>query len=194
MFTRLTLTSNGCNRGNPAGDHSMSGKAPRVDVTITFRGVENKMRKVKAKLPEPQTRNLKPVVAHGWLTCDLAKEIGHHPRPISRKRTKVDSALQPNLAIHPSSRGYGRTGHLNASHLLFGVNTGSPKRAGFTSPARRRSRHSSRMPGVMPGTAAETRIVMAETRRATGSGMPSDKVKGGAFTEGSAFRTATEGR
>jgi hypothetical protein len=33
MLIRLTLASNSCNRGNPAGDQSMPEKAQRVAVT-----------------------------------------------------------------------------------------------------------------------------------------------------------------
>jgi len=91
--------------------------------------------------------------------------------------------LHPNRATHLPSGGYGRTGHLNAPHLLYCVNTGSPKRAALNSPAWRRSRHSSQTPGAMPGTAAGLRTDVAETDRATGRGKPAIRVKGGAFAE-----------
>lgn len=102
-------------------------------------------------------------------------------------------ASDPTYATRPSQRGYGRTGHLTMSYLLNRVNTGSPKRAGFTSPAWRRSDRSSPMPGVMPGTAAGSRTIMAETGRVTGTGTPADRVKGHALVEDDRFMTTFEG-
>lgn len=64
MLTRLTLASNGCNRRKSAGDHSMSGKAPRVVAAIAIRGVESKTCKVNAKLREPQTWDLASEASH----------------------------------------------------------------------------------------------------------------------------------
>jgi hypothetical protein len=98
-------------------------------------------------------------------------------------RNAVFRCLEPDHATRPSSMGQSRTGHLTAPHLLHCVTTGSPKRAALHSPAWRRSHHSSQRPGVMPGTAAATRTVVAETNRATGSGKPASRAKGGAFAE-----------
>src|SRR5690348_7411909 len=57
MLTRLTLAGNSCNRGNPAGDHSMSGKGQETCNHRHLTG-QSKMRMVNAKLREPQTWNL----------------------------------------------------------------------------------------------------------------------------------------
>jgi len=78
MLTRLTLASNSCNRGNPAGDHSMSGKGPDKSYLgskprYNHHGLtgQSKVRRVKAKLPEPQTWVLSLEATHGWFTCRL---------------------------------------------------------------------------------------------------------------------------
>lgn len=76
-----------------------------------------------------------------------------------------------------------RTGHLTTSDLTECVNTGSPKRVSLRYPVWRRSRHISQMPRVMSGTATYGWTGMGETNRATGWGIPSARVKGGAFAE-----------
>ena len=140
------------------------------------------MRMVKARLPEPQTWDLKGVTTH--LMVNVSYGAGDQLGPmigLEGSVTRKRSRLHPNRATRLPSEGYGRTGHLTAPHLLYRVNTGSPKRAALNSPARRRSRHSSQRPGVTPGTAAGLRTAVAETDRATGRGTPASRVKGGAF-------------
>ena len=152
------------------------------------------MRTVKAKLPEPQTRALKPRMA--YLMVNVLFGAG------DRQNATVDldgsvimivSRLHPDRATRPPSEGYGRTGRLTAPHLLCRVNAGSPQRAALHGPAGRRSRHSSRRPGVTPGTAAGSRTAVAEPDRATGRGTPAGRVKGGASAGIGSSRPAQEG-
>ena len=153
------------------------------------------MRMVKARLPEPQTWVLKRNAAH--LMVNVSYGVGERlPRlvDLDGSARNAVSRLHPNRVTRPTLWGYGRTGHLNAPHLLHCVTTGSPKRAALNGPARRRSRHSSQRPGVTPGTAAGLRTAVAETDRATGRGTPASRVKGGAFVEFRSFRTAFEVR
>ena len=148
---------------------------------------------MKAGLPEPQTWALKARTTH--LMVNVSYGVGDRLNPLTDldgSAIMIVSRLHPNRATHPLSEGYGRTGHLSAPHLLYRVTTGSPKRAALHGPAWRRSRHSSQRPGITPGTAAEMRTVMAETCRATGTGTPSGRVKGGAFAEDGNFMTAFE--
>jgi len=193
VLARLTLASNGCNRGNPAGDHSMSGKGweHRNRHALTS---QSKACMVNAKLREPQSRDLtkvmtqdgRRVIWHAFVQCCRMKETDH---PYG---TRVGQT-QP---CHPAPIGgiKARTGHLTMPHLLTRVNTGSPKRAALHSPAWRRSRHSSQMPGVTPGTTAGSRTVMAETDWATSRGTSASWVKGGALAEDYGFMTTPEGR
>jgi hypothetical protein len=181
MLTRLTLASNSCNPGNRAGDHSMSGKVPRISEPSRPGGPRAKVRTVKAGLPEPQTLGFES----GSDTRMVNVSFGAGGRPnqsvgLNGSAIMFVSRLHPNHATHPLSEGYGRTGHLNAPHLLYRVTTGSPKRAALNSPAWRRSSHSSQRPGVTPGTAAGRRTAVAETDRATGRGTPANRVKGNA--------------
>jgi len=88
----------------------------------------------------------------------------------------------------------GRTEHLPAPYLSVLVITGSPKRAALHRPAWRRSHHISQRLTVTRQTAAGLRTVMAETYRATGTGMPSNRVKGGASARGNLFMTTPEVR
>jgi len=139
---------------------------------------------VKARLPEPQTWDLKTETAHrrSYVPYGVGDGLGAQGS-IPRKCSTGTTTLRPNHATHPSSMGHGRTGHLTAPHLLHCVNTGSPLRAALNRPAWRRSRHSSQTLTVMRQTAAGVRTVMAKTIRVTGTGTPADRVKGGAFAE-----------
>lgn len=91
--------------------------------------------------------------------------------------------------VQPASRENDRKGHLTTPNLIGCVNTGSPKRACLTRPARRRSRHTSQMLGVTPETAPPKGTDMAETDRATGRGTPAIRVKDGTSAEFTTFRT-----
>jgi hypothetical protein len=145
---------------------------------------------VKAKLPELQisgpearqqhTDGLRAVRRRACATNDGARQ--------GRGEIRESLPTQPRRPILLEDKD--RTEHLTASHLLDRVNTGSPKRAALNGPAWRRSRHNSQM----PGTAAATRTIMAETIRATGLGTPADRVKGGAFARSRSFRTTLEVR
>jgi len=149
---------------------------------------------VKAKLPELQilghdvlqqhTDGLRAVRRR---VCDR-RQIAHQ----GRGEIREPHPTQPRRPILLEDKD--RTEHLTASYLLDRVNTGSPKRAALNGPAWRRSRHNSQTPGVMPGTTAVARTIMAETSRATGLGMPADRVKGGAFARSRSFRTTLEVR
>src|SRR4051794_17436957 len=55
MPTRLTLAGNGCNRGNPAGDHSMSRKGHAGNQNRRGPADQGKVRMVNAKLRELQS-------------------------------------------------------------------------------------------------------------------------------------------
>ena len=146
---------------------------------------------VKATLPEPQTWVLEWEAAH--VMVDVPFGVGGRsdfPVNLEGSATMEWPRFHPNRATRLPSGGYGRTGHLTAPHLLHRVNTGSPERAALHSPAWRRSRHSSRRPGVTPGTAAGSRTDVAETDRATGRGTPAIRVKGGASVETAIVMTA----
>jgi hypothetical protein len=151
------------------------------------------VRMVKARLPEPQTLGFESRSDTQMVNVSFGAGDRRIPSAgLNGSAIMIVSRLHPNHATHPLSEGYGRTGHLNAPHLLYRVTTGSPKRAALHGPAWRRSRHSSQKPGVTPGTAAEGRTTMAETYRAIGTGTPSVRVKGGAFAEDGNFMTAFE--
>jgi hypothetical protein len=145
---------------------------------------------VKAKLPEPQTWDLKPGggTLMVYVPYDAGDTEGRTAVP-DCGRERILPARYSNCVTHPPQGGYGRTGHLTASHLLPSVTTGSPKRAALNGPAWRRSRHSTLRPGVTPGTAGHGRTGMGETDRATGRGSPSPRGKDGASTEDSNFMT-----
>ncbi len=140
---------------------------------------QGKARTVIAGLREPQTRCV-TIIMTKTATASCRMRTGDRPPPATTTGAE-DGVRALSHAGHPASLGQGRTGHLYAPHLSDCVNTGSPKRAGFTSPAWRRSRHSSRTLGVMPETASHGWTRTGEIRRAIGGGNPSARVKGGAL-------------
>lgn len=199
MPTRLTLTGNSCNRGNSAGDHSMSGvrlgavnvgtvrwmSSPLLRKTSPSQG---KACMVNARLRESQTSRLEeggraPTVAA--LSDANATKLGS----VAMTSTDFIGTMPPAVSLSPRRGNKGRTGHLTTPHLMNCVTTGSPKRAVLHRPAWRRSRHISQTPRVMPWTATTKWTDMAETDRATGWGTPAIRVKGGAFVNEAATST-----
>lgn len=179
MPTQLTLTGNSCNRGNPAGDQSMLGQGRSEPSNRRSSDGQGKACMVTAILRESQTRGLRSAATHWRFRCRLAQRrraIAHGP---------ILSWPRHPILVEE----YGRTGHLTTSPLTDRETTGSPKRVVSDNPAWRRSCHISQTPGVMPGTAAATRTVLAETSGATWMGTPSDRVKGSASTGASNFMT-----
>jgi hypothetical protein len=191
MPTRLTLTGNSCNRGNPAGDHSMSGvrrgavqagtvgwiSPSHLQKTLPRQG---KTCMVNARLREPQTSGLEE---GGRATTVAALSDANATKLGSVATTSTESigTMPPAVSPNPHQGNTGRTGHLTTSHLMKCVNTGSPKRAVLNRPAWRRSRHISQTPRVMPWTAATMRTDVTEIDRATDRGKSIIRVKGGAF-------------
>lgn len=168
MPTRLTSTGNSCNRGNPAGDNSMSGARPSPTLPSGVEHGQGKVRRVKAKLPEPQTWDLNPVALQRWLRwrrTTVAVTGVHRSTIQSRPPLPVGEPRSNEAPSRIASHDYGHHGIVSAGYLH--------------SPAWRRSRHSSQMPRVMPGTVATLRTVKVETNRETGEGMPADRVKDG---------------
>ena len=182
MLIRLTLASNSCNRGNPAGDQSMPEKAQRVAVTGVQIGPTAQCYGLKARcdgesgLPEPQTgaltrrRHTGGLRVWGWRRAKYGNYL--------RGNAATKGCLVPTTPPTHHRWVTGRTRQLTAPHLLHCVNTGSPKRAALNGPAWRWSRHSSRMLWVTPVTAAATRTAVAETDRATGRGTPAKPGEG----------------
>jgi hypothetical protein len=102
-----------------------------------------------------------------------------------RRTSRLILTARPTLRRRDNSR----TGHLNTSHLIDRVNTGSPKRVPLRYPVRRQSRHISQMLGVMPGTVIHGWTGMSETGWATGRGISAARVKGGATARAGNFMT-----
>jgi hypothetical protein len=157
-------------------------------------GVESKVRMVKARLLESQTQALKRRAAHLMVSVrsGAGDRLGFLANPDGNV-VIVALQLHADRGTRSTLWAYGRTGHLTAPYLLCCVSTGLPKRAALHGPAWRRSSHRSRIPGVMPGTAAGSRTAMAETDRATGRGTPASRVKGNASAGISSSRPAQEG-
>lgn len=190
MPTRLTLASNGCDRETGRGQEHVESKALRDRNRCRSAKGQGKTCMVNATLRESQTRNLISVEAHQRLTRLRRVECENQSSSCSRERCgRPLQAFDPVTRATLHRRAKGRTGHLSTSNLRNDVNAGSPKRAGFTSPARRRSHHISQMPGVMPGTAAHGRTAMRETALVTGLGSASRRVKGDASAEVNNFMT-----
>ena len=167
--TRLTSTGNSCNRGNPAGDNSMSGARPFPSLPFGMGRGQGKVRRVKAELPEPQTWDLKPVALQQWLRwrrTTVAVTAVHRSTIQSRPPLPAREQRSNEAPSRTVSHDYGHHGIVSVGYLHR--------------PTWRRSRHISQMPGVMPGTAATLRTVKVETNRETGTRMPADRVKDGA--------------
>lgn len=199
MPARLTLAGNSCNRGNPAGDHSMSGvrlgavqagtvrwsNPPLLRKTLPCQG---KTCMVNAILREPQTSGLDEGERASTVTAlsdAKAKKLGS----LAMSSSDSIGTLHPAASPIPRRGNTGRTGHLPTLLLMKRVNTGSPKRAAFNRPAWRRSSHISQMPRVMPWTAAAMRTDVTETDRATDRGTAAIRVKGSAFVNKAATST-----
>lgn len=141
-------------------------------------------------LCESQTRELwrlmtqQRLTRHARVECEdrLASHFGR-----SRASIKQDFDSATRTTSHREAKG--RTGRLSTSNLNIIVNTGSPKRTGFTSSAGRRSCHSSQTLRVMPETAAFERTAMHETVVATQRGIAARRVKGDVPTEAGNFMT-----
>ena len=144
---------------------------------------QRKTRKVRAKLPKLQPRDLTWVAAQQRpKRCPALRwpvVVHDHLQGAAIMRRRLHT--QPT---RPASRpeGKGRTEHLTAPLLLSRVTAGSPKLVSLT-PVGRRSRHSSQTAGVTPGTAAAMRTGTSISRRATGGESSSARVKGGSACE-----------
>lgn len=199
MPTRLTLAGNSCNRGNPAGDHSMSGVRLGAVQAGTVRWIippllrktlpcQGKACTVNARLRESQTSRLEKGGRTATVVV-LSDVKAKKPGSLATAHTDIDGTMHPAASLSPHRGSKGRTGHLTTPHLMKRVNTGSPTRAALSRPAWRRSHHISQTPRVMPWTAAKMRTDVAETNRATGRGTPAIRVKGGAFVNEAATST-----
>lgn len=163
-----------------AGDNSMSGKRRHPGRShCRLSGRQGKTCMVNAGLREAQIQEL--YASHDAAMVDAS----------CRAKGGLPHSVLLNLVARSTSRreAKDRTGHLTTSHLTDRVNMGSPKRVPLRCPVRRRSRHISQTPGVMPGTAIQGWTGMGETGRATGRGIPSARVKGGALAGSFNFRT-----
>lgn len=190
MPARLTLASNGCNRETGRGQQHVESKALRDRNRCRSSKGQGKTCMANARLREPQTWDLSQIEAHQRLKRLSRVECDHQLR--SHLRRVVPSSLgplDPDTRTTPHRGAKGRTGRLTTSHLGNDVNTGSPKRAGFTRPAWRRSHHISQMLGVMPETAALGRTATRETALATERGIASRRVKGDVPAEVGIFMT-----
>lgn len=163
-----------------AGDNSMSGKRRHPGRShCRLSGRQDKTCMVNAGLREAQIQEL--YSGHDAAMVDAS----------CRAKGGLPHSVLLNLVARSTSRreANDRTGHLTTSHLTDRVNMGSPKRAPLRCPVRRRSRHISQTPGVMPGTAIQGWTGTGETSRATGPGIPSARVKGGALAGSFNFMT-----
>ena len=179
MPTRLTLARDGCDRETGRGQQHVGTRRHPGRNHCMLSGRQGKTCMVNAKLRETQIRDFIP---------------GHDAAMVDASCCAKGGAPQKahlNLVAQPTSRrgANDRTGHLTTSHLIDRVNTGSPKRAPLRCPVGRRSCHISQTPGVMPGTAIHGWTGMGETGRATGWGIPSARVKGGALAGSNNFIT-----
>ena len=151
--------------------------------TIVGRAGHRKMRTAKATLPELQSSGFYPRQrrSDGCSVAPCRNRFAHGNRYMKRA-ARLDALGPASTACLPSVGLKGRTERLPASHLLVRVNTGSPKWA-RQRPTWRQSRHISQKPGVMPRTAILGWTDTDESRRATGAGFLSGRVKGGSACE-----------
>ena len=171
MPTQLTSTSNGCDRETGGGQQHVGTRRPPGRNHCRLSGRQGKTCMVNAGLREAQIQEL-------YSGRDAAMVDAS-----CRAKGGLPHSVLLNLVARSTSRreANDRTGHLPTSHLTDRVNMGSPKRAPLRCPVRRRSRHISQTPGVMTGTAIHGWTGMSETGRATGRGISSARVKGGAL-------------
>jgi hypothetical protein len=156
-------------------------KAQRAETIVGWAG-HRKMRMAKAKLPEPQSPGSYPRRRRSD-GCNVAPCRSRIAMRSDTKEAMQSSASSPvRTACLPSAGSKGRTRRLTASHLFNRVNTGSPKRA-RQRPTWRQSRHSSQRPGVISRAAIPGWTATDESRRATGAGVHTGRVKGGSASE-----------
>jgi hypothetical protein len=167
MSTRLTSARPGCNWETSGGQSHVGRKARTGEAVVAPEG-QLKMRMARARLPKLQS----------WDMTSMAANQRPKRCPASGRAlvVKAQSSQPKRPASHPEDKG--RTECLTASYLLLCVTAGSPKLVSMT-PVWRRSRHSNRMPGVTPGTAAMMRTGMGISNRATDGESPAGRVKGG---------------
>lgn len=189
MPIRLTLTSNGCDLERGRGQQHVGRKALRDRNRCRSAKGQGKTCMVNAKLRESQTWYLRRGRDAQRLMRQRRERRSIRNTGVDGSRGSMKLGFDPVARTTPHRGAKGRTGHLFTSDLCNSVNTGSPKRAGFIRPARRRSRHISQMPGVMPGTATHGWTAMRETDLATSRGIASDRVKGGVTAEVCNFMT-----
>lgn len=188
MPTRLTLASNGCDRETGRGQEHVESKALRDQNRCRSAKGQGKTCMANTILCESQAWYLWRAMTQQRLTRHARVERRDRLALRSEgSRASINRGFDPVTRTTPHRGVNGRTGRLSTSDLSNIVNAGSPKRAGFTSPAWRRSHHISQMPGVMPGTAAYGRTAMHETAVATQPGIAARRVKGDVSAEAGNF-------
>jgi hypothetical protein len=190
MPTRLTLTSNGCNRETGGGPQHVESKASRDRNRCRSARGQGKTCTVNARLRKPQVWDLSQIVAHQRLTRQRRVRSMDRVRllPTGDRQCSIGDLI-PVTRTTPYHGAKDRTGHLPTSNLSNSVTTGSPKRTPSRCSAGRRSHHISQTPGVTPGTTALGRTVARETSRVIGWGHLADRVKGGVLAETTNFMT-----
>lgn len=190
MPTRLTLTSNGCNRETGRGPQHVESKASRDRNRCRSARGQGKTCTVNARLRKPQVWNLSQVVAYQRLTRQRRMKSRDQLNLLSNgdRQCSIDGLI-PVVRTTPHRGIKDRTGHLPTSNLSNSVTTGSPKRTPSWRSAWRRSHHISQTPGVMSGTAAFVRTVASKTSRVIGWGQLASRVKGDVLAETNNFMT-----
>ena len=128
-------------------------KAQSVE-TICGAAGQGKTCMAKAILPEPQfAATYTASGAVEWLTRHIGRSESTTFILSANRSSDVERPGLPARPTHPLYGGVSeRTGRPNTSQPPTRVNAGSPKQDGLSGPAWRRSRHSTRMPGVTTGT------------------------------------------
>lgn len=139
------------------GTTACSEKARSAETVCGAEG-QGKTCTAKAILPEPQfaATNTRRGAAER-LTRHIGQSGGEVLMPPAGRRSNVETSGEPACPTHPQYGGASeRTGRLTTSYPPARVIAGCPAAGvGFGwRPVWARSRHSSRMPGVMAGTAA----------------------------------------
>jgi hypothetical protein len=165
-------------------DKSMSGKGSNERSHRSFRRVNARCERRKLNCLNLSSQG---VILHddaSMADASYRVDDGVRPDP-SRKEVVLLDASGPADAACLSSRGLKeRTRRLPTSYLQNRVNAGSPKRTVSNRSARRQSRHSSQMLEVMFETAIRRGWTNGdESVRAIGSGILTERVKGGSDHE-----------